>query len=226
MVKFIWNGIEWSVANLGGGALTEDIEPHSHSKNGYELHFITGGKGNLIAENKNYRLKKGSFFVTGPGIKHAQYAFPEEPITDVFIYLQKINSGKANSVGNAFLNKKFTFYDDFETAVPQMILKEYQNKQLDYETALQGLIINLLTQILRLYLPGEYKENMEADNLNVKRFVIIDNEFLYNKKITLHSLSEKIGVCERQTQRLLKKYYGMSFREKKKQAANNNTFKC
>lgn len=218
MIKFIWNGIEWSVADLGGGPLMEDIEPHSHSKNGYELHFITGGKGTLIAENREYNLKKGCFFVTGPEINHAHLGNSDNPLTDVFIYLQKTNSSKANVLGKAFLKNRFYFCNDFDISIPQLILYEHKNQYLDYETAVQGLIICLLTEITRIYLPDENNISIEADNLNIKRFVIIDNEFLYNQKVTLHSLSEKIGVCERQTQRLLKKYYGMSFREKKKQA--------
>lgn len=224
MIKFLWNGIEWSVANLGGGALLEDIEPHAHSKNGYELHFITGGKGTLITEHKEYKLKKGCFFITGPEIKHAQCGSKDEFLTDVYIYLQKISSVKSNELGKKFLEKKFYFCENFNPLVPQMILQEYKTKPLGCETAIQGLIIYLLTEISRMYLPNENNIGIETDNLNIKRFVIIDNEFLYNKEVTLHSLSEKIGVCERQTQRLLKKYYGMCFREMKKQAKSHKVF--
>ena len=60
---------------------------------------------------------------------------------------------------------------------------------------------------MRLYRPDFISTDISAENLNDKRFVIIENEFLYNKKITLRDLSEKIGLCERQAQRLLSKYY-------------------
>ncbi len=218
MIKFAWNGIEWSVADFGGGVLTEDIAPHSHSKNGYELHFITGGSGILIANQKEYKLKKGDFFVTGPDIRHAQYSSENAPLTDVFIYLQKIKNKNVNIAGNTFLNKKFAFYENFDLTVPLMIFNERNNEKFGCETAVQGLMIYLLTEIARIYIPNYDFCKVKKDNLNVKRFVIIENEFLYNNQVTLHSLSEKIGVCERQTQRLLLKYYGMTFREKKMQA--------
>lgn len=59
---------------------------------------------------------------------------------------------------------------------------------------------------------------MSAEELNDRRFVLIEQAFLYTPDLTLSELAEKIGVCERQTQRLLKKYYGKTFREKKKES--------
>ena len=79
-------------------------------------------------------------------------------------------------------------------------------------------MINLLTRIARLYLPQEDPTIMRAQNLNDMRFVIIENMFLYNKNFTLKTLSDQLGICERQTQRLLKKYYGKTFREKRKES--------
>lgn len=56
-------------------------------------------------------------------------------------------------------------------------------------------------------------------DLNNQRYLIIDQAFLnhYNT-ITLDSLSEQVGLSKRQTQRLLKQYYGMDFNQKRLQA--------
>ena len=48
------------------------IMRHSHSKNYYEAHLICGGKGTLIADEEVYPLEKGSLFMTGPDVVHAQ----------------------------------------------------------------------------------------------------------------------------------------------------------
>lgn len=80
-------------------------------------------------------------------------------------------------------------------------------------------MINLLTRITRLYAPADYSAPEKDENLNDMRFLIIENMFLYNKDFTLKDLSRKLGVCERQTQRLLKKYYGKTFREKVKESS-------
>ena len=82
----------------------------------------------------------------------------------------------------------------------------------------------LLTDISRLYLPEEYevKNAEENENLNEKRFMIIEKMFLYEKDFTLSQLSSNLGLCERQTQRLLKKYYGKTFTQKKKETKNSD----
>ena len=59
-------------------------------------------------------------------------------------------------------------------------------------------------------LPKDFKNIIGKDNLNDKRFAIIEQAFLYEKDLTLTKLSTMIGLCERQTQRLLKKYYKKS----------------
>ena len=96
------------------------------------------------------------------------------------------------------------------------LLKEYKEKKPDYEYAVAGYLTVILTQIVRKMLPKDFKNIIGKDNLNDKRFAIIEQAFLYEKDLTLTKLSTMIGLCERQTQRLLKKYYKKSFRELKK----------
>lgn len=217
MIAFLWNNIKFKITDIGGGALGEDIPRHAHAKNSYELHFIINGKGNLITDTREYNLKSGNFFVTGPNIYHSQTADKENPVEDVFITIQAEDAGKPNAVSGVFLDTCFCFYDYFENETAKEILKEYREKRIDYTTAVSALCTKLLTDISRLYLPPAFEKNTAAENLNDRRFVIIEQSFLYNPDISLRELSDKIGVCERQTQRLLKKYYSKSFREKKRE---------
>ncbi len=224
MLSFVWNGIEWLLADIGGGELTGEISAHTHSKNSYELHFITGGSGELITENGAYKLAKNDFFVTGPYISHAHKSNASEPLTDIFIYIQKKENSRPNTFGKAFLDKNFFFLRNYSNTAAVKIFGEYSEKRSDWQSAVSGLMMYLLTDITRLYAPDgndnyTSREDINTENLNDKRFVIIENEFLYNKNITLGGLSEKIGLCERQTQRLLLKYYGSNFREKKKKSS-------
>lgn len=77
----------------------------------------------------------------------------------------------------------------------------------------------LMTEITRAYWPDHIALTENNSNQNDKRFILIENAFIYNPEdLTLRSLSELIGLCERQTQRLLQKYYGKSFKEKKTDA--------
>lgn len=217
MINFKWNGIDFSITDIGGGKLGEDIPRHAHAKGSYELHFITGGKGKLITDDKEYNLKIGDFFITGENIYHQQMADKEHPVEDVFLMLQANNTAKATAVGSVFLSNRFCFLSDFDITYAIAILKEYRQKLPDFKSAVAGLTMKTLTDITRLMLPEEFTDTINDSNLNDKRFVLIEQAFLYSDNLTLTKLANTIGLCERQTQRLLKKYYGKSFREIKKE---------
>lgn len=219
MIDFVWNNVMFSITDIGGGVLKHDIPSHAHAKNSYELHFITKGSGRLVANDAEYTIKRGNMFITGPGVYHSQATDIRDPVEDVFIMLQASGTDKANFISQTFLNRAFYFSRDFDNAKAREILKEYREKKPDFKSVIGALAAALLTIISRGMLPDNFVEIPVSDNLNDRRFVIIEQEFLYADKITLRSLSEKIGVCERQTQRLLKKYYGKSFREKKRESA-------
>ena len=74
MINLKWNGIDFSITDIGGGKLGTDIPRHAHAKGSYELHFITAGSGKLITDDKEYELKSGDFFITGENIYHQQIA--------------------------------------------------------------------------------------------------------------------------------------------------------
>lgn len=215
MIEFEWNKTRFSLIAVGGGTLYKDIAFHSHSANSYELHFILSGKGSLITKEKEYPLCASSFFLTGPNFYHAQKSDANDPVQDIYIYLQKTSQTKQKNIfSDTFLNQNFFFANSFDSTAAQQIFSEYKGKKADYKSAVSGLLCLLLTQITRLYLPESFREVSDSDNLYDRRFLIIENAFLYDKNITLSSLSEKIGLCPRQTQRLLNKYYGQSFRQK------------
>ena len=103
-------------------------------------------------------------------------------------------------------------------------MQEKEARKLGYETAIGALTQLLLTQISRLYLPKLSTVSEDNGSLTDKRFFIIELAFMDDpENLTLAQLSEAIGLCERQTQRLLKKYYGKSFTEKKEEAMKTGT---
>lgn len=225
MINFKWNGIDFSITDIGGGKLGEDIPRHAHAKGSYELHFITGGSGKLITDSKEYKLKCGDFFITGESIYHQQIADRHKPVEDVFLMLQVNHAQKATAIGSLFLSNRFCFITDFDISYAVAILKEYRQKQPDFASAVAGLTMKILTDIARLILPEEFIDNLNENNLNDRRFVLIEQAFLYSDGLTLTKLANTIGLCERQTQRLLKKYYGKNFREKKRECQAFNSRK-
>ncbi len=228
MINFIWNEVGFHITDIGGGKLGEAIPRHAHAKNSYELHFILGGKGKLITDTSEYDLKAGNFFITGPEIYHAQSADSDNPVEDVFITLQASNTIKANSAASVFLNTHFWFCERFDNNTAVEILKEFRAGDFGFESVVAGLMMKQMTLIAREIIPDTLKKScIQANNsnLNDRRFIIIEQSFLYYPDITLHELAQRIGVCERQLQRLLIKYYGKTFREKKKEKYDYNCLK-
>lgn len=217
MISFSWNNVVFDMTDIGGGLLDDEIPNHAHAKSSYELHFITGGHGELIADSKKFELENGDFFITGPGVYHSQKSDPSDPLKDVFFMLQAVKTNKANDVASAFLSESFYYSKGFNTAPALELLREYKTKAPDYQSAVIGTAMVILTNVTRLFLPESFVASNPFDSLDDRRFVIIEQAFLYTDNLTLTELSGRLGLCDRQTQRLLKKYYGKSFREKKKE---------
>jgi mannose-6-phosphate isomerase-like protein (cupin superfamily)/AraC-like DNA-binding protein len=224
MITFTWNDYKFCIVQFGKGIFEKDMAGHSHSKNSYELHYIIDGKGTLRTESKIYSLSKGDFFVTGPNIYHQQSTDKSNPLQEIYIYLQNGGEKTNDSLVSAFLSTHFYFCknNDLQKYF-DMILCEKQEEKLGYETAIGAIMQLLLTQITRIYLPQFTNVSNHSGNLNDRRFLIIEDAFIRNpESITLADLSDSIGLCERQTQRLLKKYYGKSFTQKKEETAKRH----
>lgn len=216
-----WNNIKLNVTQIGGGVLTYDISRHSHSKKSYELHYIISGEGTLETDNGIYNLKAGDFFLTGPSFYHAQKPNENNPMRDIFFMLQVLDKKEANDVAEAFLTNDFYYCEGYNSTLANMIFKENEEKRLNFQQAISGLMCVELTNIARLLLPDDFYMPYSLASLNDRRFVIIENELLNNKSITLSSLAEKLGICERQLQRLLLKYYDKTFRQLKRELSEN-----
>lgn len=217
MISFKWNNSDFSVLQFGKGVFRKDMAGHSHSKNSYELHFIIDGEGTLTTDTKTYSLSKGDFFVTGPNIYHQQSTNLENPLTEYYIYIQASDKKTNNALVSTFLSNHFYFCRSSKLPyVVEKIIEEDENKKWGYENIIAALMQILMTEITRLYWPDFTATKESAENLNDKRFILIEQAFINDPEgITLTKLSGIIGLCERQTQRLLEKYYGMSFSQKK-----------
>lgn len=217
MISFKWNDFDFTLLQFGKGVFTKDMAGHSHSKNSYELHFIVGGEGTLATDTKTYSLSKGDFFVTGPNVYHKQSTNPEKPLTEYYLYIQAADKKTNNALVSTFLSNHFYFSKscDFSYIV-ERIINEDSHKKWGYENIIAALMQILMTETTRLYWPNFTATKKSAENLNDKRFILIEQAFINDPEgITLPKLSSIIGLCERQTQRLLEKYYGMSFSQKK-----------
>ena len=220
MITFQWNNYTFDMVQFGCEPFQADMTGHSHAKGSYELHFVRDGQGKLTTRDAVYQLEAGTYYVTGPHVYHQQYSGPPDVMTEAYFYLQGSGEPGDNSLVNTFLDRHF-FLGRAPGLWPLMeqIFEEDRVKQIGYQSAIGALMQLLLTQITRLYVPQTDTLPEAVGDLNDQRFLLIERAFIEDPEgITLGKLADRIGLCPRQTQRLLRSGYGMTFTEKKRES--------
>ena len=200
------------------------VPAHSHSKNSYEIHYIPYGKGQLKISSATYEVVPNTLYVTGPSVEHEQIPDKEDPMVEYCIYFKiaKRNTIPKKAGASSFLqlfeNTKFWFGQDTQDLHPlmQQIFFEMENKYTGYMIQVETLLQQLVVRLIRNY-ENRIKSSVQfkPSNLTDSRYFMIEKCFLFEyQNITLDSLSKRIGLSPRQTERLLKQYYGKTFLQK------------
>ncbi|OME44217.1 AraC family transcriptional regulator [Paenibacillus odorifer] len=203
---------------------------HSHSQGSYELHFIPTGQGILNAQGNRYAITPGTLFVTGPDVVHEQIPDLEDPMAEYCIFFEIL---PGNSISP---NVKRSFVR--EPSLPELLVStpfwigQEDGKMLELfqmlaeELSLQQIgVHHMATNILEMIvicLLRHYRENhttvpsLPLKTLDDSRLLMIENSFLYHySSISLQQLANELGLSTRQTERMVHKQYGMSFKDKK-----------
>ncbi|WP_310185716.1 helix-turn-helix domain-containing protein [Bacillus sp. 3255] len=201
---------------------------HCHSS--YELHFIPKGRGLLRVSHQQFQIEPGIFYVTGPGVYHEQLADRDDPMSEYCINFEiKIRSGRQTK-GSTYLqseidevlrtltNTRFWFgKDEFRTVLLfESILKEFEMQYLGYYTVVQSLVSQIIMNAVRSF--TQHKKSNYYIPLKIpddSRRYIADTYFDDpSQELTPEALAGKIGVSVRQLERIMKQYYGVTFKEK------------
>lgn len=214
----------FSVLSMCLEKLTVPIPKHSHSKDSYELHYISYGYGTLITPEGRFSIVPGSLFMTGPGMEHEQISFSDNPMTEYCIYFRLVSPiSEAGEMIRSFLQQIFWFGEDDQTihALMKQLFAELEERSLGYEIALQSLLSMIVLKMFRNYkkfeqLPISHTVGANPADLT---YLTIEEAFLYDyQEITLVSLANKINLSARQTERLLRLHYKKTFQQKKTEA--------
>ncbi len=204
----------YKILNISSGTFTADINGHSHGAQSYEIHFCFGGKGKLITDSNSYSLVKNSLYITGPHIWHRQTIDGKDPLSEICLYIQKTSTG--TDILSSTFNATHFWIGQANDAIRALFdnLNEiaYQNSLYAKEKQIHISEL-IITELSFLYSSDLIMS--DADTPDDKKFVIIENAFIFEyMKITLPELADRLGMSVRQTQRILKQYYGVTFREK------------
>ena len=131
MIKFEWNGVVFLMTDLGGGKLGQSIPPHAHAKGCYELHFVTGGKGTLITDDKEIQLKKDDFFHNRSKYRSlARLLTKVIPLRTYSFLIQVKDGSQKNYVSSVFFRALFfVIFEKTDNTLAKKLLKEYKEKK-------------------------------------------------------------------------------------------------
>lgn len=205
---------KYKIVNVSSGTFDSDINGHSHGSESYEIHYCFGGKGELITDNSSYPLGENSLYITGPNIWHRQIISKSDPLNEICLYIQKTVTG--TDILSAAFNSTHFWIGEGNSSIKnffsELHFTAYQSSLYAKEKQIHiaGLIV---TELSFLYSPNLVADKKESPD--DKKFAIIENSFIYDySTVTLPELSCQLGLSVRQTQRILKQYYGVTFREK------------
>ncbi len=217
-VTFYYNNSKIQIFNIFSGTIDEIVQMHSHTKHGYELHLIDKGKGVLDTEDKRYELSKNVLYVTGPHILHKQTPDLKEPMHELCIYFEIPNTKNTDSTIAYFSSQDFWIGKSNAAirAIFRQMNKENEKDGLWKDSVLSSLAIRLIVEMTRLYHPNNTKALLSPHDkdLNENRSWILDQLLLEDcSNVELADFARGMGVCPRQAERIIKNYYGSSFKK-------------
>lgn len=224
-IRINLDGTGFRILNIAQETLHRIIPSHSHGYQSYEIHYILHGQGKVVIDGILYSVEPGTLYVAGPHITHAQIPKTSDPMVDFCIYLQLEDTFgiPSYSLGTLFSSRSFWIGGNIQQLEPLLtqLLKELEQRRLGYTILVESLLQQIIVCILRNYdTPSAAPSHPFSEApLSDARAFIIEEAFLYEyATLTLEQLARKLGLCERQTQRMLLHYYGKTFREKRNEA--------
>lgn len=214
-IKFNIGNIQIKSLDSNHGIFVKSFMQHQHSY--YELHYITDGNGTLLIEDKKYTLEKGNLYLVGPNVLHEQ-------LSDSIFHMREFHFAfdintlkiKDNAVGFIDSLKETSFWYGTDAHEIGVIFEEIERELMKQENGFLLVVKNCLEKIILLLtrniLGNTHNVTIVPSTLDDRRYSLIEEYFLYSyDTITLESLSMILGLSYRQTQRIIKERYNMTF---------------
>ena len=228
-ITFQLENLKVRVMHINYGVFYQPFPKHSHGANFYEAHLVVSGSGTLVADGESYPLKGGTLYMTGPFVSHEQITQPDDPMDEYCIQFELSDNKGIKQGKSAELLKDTHFWigEDKQNMrlLFELLTLEEEQKNIGYIQSVVNLSSLILLALARNY--DGCRQNAEYVPLTPddKRMVIVDNSFLYDyETLTLMELARRLNLSSRQTERFLKKSYGKTFTQLKKEMRQNQSF--
>lgn len=204
----------------------------SHNHSAHELHSILSGTGILVMGDLEYEMKPGTLHLIGPNVFHAFRASEKQCFVRSTLRFSFQNSTaypawfphkESGQIAAALSNVSYSELGDADNNRKIVLLmdeirSEIQASAAGAYTNVQSLCSQLIVHLVRLLLADRKLDESTSFPRRIQdemRYRIIDNYFSkYDENLTIEALAELLNLSTKQTNRVLKRQYNMSFKEK------------
>lgn len=228
-LRFSVGAIACFLMDIGTDLEAGEHRYYQHCHPGFELHYITKGYFEISSEKKKMRVCAGQLLIIPPGVYHYVVAVSEDACRMTMSVEMRYSGESGNHTRDAQFYQCFPWEhvvclpvantpteEDFERI--RTLARSFDRSYLSVEK-LRALCTLLIVNLFEL-LSADAKIDMVAETpaRSVQEFAIdtfLGNHFMCNN--SNGELARKLNVSQRQLHRIIKKAYGMNYREKLKQ---------
>jgi AraC-like DNA-binding protein len=215
-ISFQFNCISINLDFAGVWFFPAASEFDFHMHPNYEIHYIKKGSGKVILNNKEYLLEKGSFYVTGPGILHKQFADSEEAMVE---YGMKFDMNISEEPANypleeykeviRLLSDRNIFVTEDRNNIEQLfevMFDEIRNKKVGYYSRLCNLVFNIIIASARNYDNNTTSYKIPIRNISNVRMNLVTSYISEHieKNITREEIASALDLSVRQLERIVR----------------------
>ena len=192
---------------------TWQVRRHCHGN--YELHILLGGRCKISVQDQILPLQQGEGILIAPG----EYHYPNAPEGD-FMRFSLAFTAETPMLQQALQQ---VLSQSTVIAIPEKLLllcsdifQEYAAGNLFKNENMQAMLAQLMIHLLRqLNLEGIPSD--PPDSLSEIQFIISIDDFFeanFAEPAGEELLAKELNLSRRQLDRVLRKYYGMGYRQK------------
>ncbi len=204
--------------------ITTNIQKHNHIS--FELVYIDSGLCNFIANGVKYQVEPNNYYVVGPNVYHSQKAANQ--IKKIVIKFKIETNNKYDEttpvheyelIRNVYLNLDFFVTKDDGTLlrIIEQIKHELINPIVGYYSNVCSLLSQLTIKITRDYYANKIQKCYINPTISLEyRISEIENFLLENyiNRVSILDLANRLHLSKRQVERIMKKEFKMSFKQK------------
>ena len=196
--------------------------PYFHSHYHNEIFTVLRGEMEIVTEEGVIKVSSGETALIPANVAHKTvYNRDIFRVTVAFLNPEDISSPVTKKLSEISLSNSVLIYRNSHFTEIMNHLIRYVHEDYEYK---ELLISGCLTEITALLCQSEYSEGEKgerfSDSKTYRKFVIaaiFDEAFSPRKRSlavpTLKSVSEKLHLSEKQTERMIKSFFGRSFKD-------------